>query len=263
MNATTIAGALLHVRNFTQFVLNGAPEAHQSTDEQVLDSLLIHRQALISTGYIYDVHWLLPRILPTTMMLSITNSERYKLLSAVTAYHTLSNRDPKPVAIDWLQLEPSFREIASTDPLVRFVSLCYLYLILRNARQYDELDAIYTAAFGAAEAIRDSGVREEQLGYITYNKARYLSTIGGHDHDSKMLYIEAGHHRLNYFASLKQDSISYVAAAQQVAKIRIDWQKFYGGSTIEECPVSEETLTKMRDICAGSIYQFSVTKPTT
>lgn len=228
------------------------------SDDDHLNTLVELHQTLISQGHIGNVVSLLQSG-PNGN--DIVQDSRFSILHAICGYDVARQPDAHTSPAQWQTLAREFEGITQGNPLTRFLAQNYLFLCLRNAGESSRLLTVHERAAAIAEELTPAQFAEH-MGYLEYNYARYLlknpDTVPG----AKVHYLAAARHRLEWLRIVSEEDSHEVqlAAAQQVVKIRLDWEGFFPQDSVDECPVTEEVVAELVTEYGEDVRKFSVNK---
>ncbi len=232
----------------------------ESNPDALFGHIFARRQDMIGK-YAMDV--------ATIVSLHLPEDHRAHLLSAIAEYDATGKIKDQP-DVQKEKYKKIYEGLLALNlldnPLMEFLRWNYAFLAGRNAKVYLEapLDDVYAKAMTFAKRIEgESGY--EQLGYVTYNISRHLLDNVKDQAAAKKLYVESARHRLDWYRALvagrTASEETLLSAAQQVAKMYIDWETYFGADTIEDCPVNYTTMVDMMSrFGAKEISAFSATK---
>lgn len=194
---------------------------------------------------------------------SATTNPRYRFLEAVQRYHEAVNaRATDPGT--WIEIGAVFSIIEAVTEVIAFYNVNYQLLCTRNAGPPSDqkVPKLFEDAKILAHWLSDDE-RCEALGHLYYNWSRYLLLGNGSVSEAFAAWVQAAAHRMTFYESQKQQRKPYdalLAAAQQVAKMRHDFRKFFPQYELEYCGVSEDYAEYLRSIFGDALNDFSAKK---
>ncbi len=218
-----------------------------------LDELVERHQGLLSGDVIIGVVDAIPA--------KFQYDPRVELLRAVVFYHLQHKAGEEA---KWSEAFDRFNrvETVGTSALSRFYIYNYRFLAARKARLGPStLSGSFAHAGEAAQEI-DAPLKNQLLGFLLYNYARYLLEIPK-PQSALSYYIQAAGYRVLWYQHFRDtcaDAAALKMAATQVWKMRKDFEGLFPGEDINQwCGVSVELFNEVTPLADPN---FSAIKPT-
>lgn len=163
-------------------------------------------------------------------------------------------------AIIWIDLLSAFSVVDPITPELEFYLPNYMLLCARNAGPPNDakVPGLFQRAAEAALKLPD-GERDEALGHLNYNVAKWLKKRG-QVADALAHWQAAARHRFQFYGRLKMAKApraELLAAAQQLAKLRKDFPDFFVGTDPEECGVDPDVFAELEADFGQELHAFS------
>lgn len=220
-----------------------------------LDELVRIRQSLISQGTLTERLNDLRTVDPLTEI-----DPRFTFLETVQRYSD-ATKSGTADSVQWVSLLSDFSAIEATTPELEFYLPNYMLLCARNAGPPIDVkvpELFRTAADAALKLPEEE--QDEALGHLQYNVARWMLKKDRRD-DALTHWQAASRHRFQFYGLLKaagnEPYERLLAAAQQVAKMRIDFPAFFKDKDVDECGVEAKILDELKADFPKDLDKFS------
>lgn len=160
----------------------------------------------------------------------------------------------------YVDLAEQFQRIERSTTELAFYVPNYALLCVRNAGAPHDtaIPNLFRQAVEAASKLPDDE-REEALGHLYYNVARWEHKKGSTVQAYANWQIAVGH-RILFLKHLNRAQESRerrLAAAQQVWKMRGDFQKFFPEQNEDDCGVTVETIAELKREFGDAVKSFA------
>jgi hypothetical protein len=227
-----------------------------------LDDVIRRRQDMIASDYLQMALSHI-RIVHKTTSGAVVHRVAY--LDLVECYH-VGSKKKLATPDDWTELGQRFLQLEGVTPVVAFYRLNYAFLCVRNGDgAHDFLTELYRDAVQAAAGLEETE-RDEALGHLHYNWARYLLKVGRRN-EALAPWQESSKHRVAYYDALKRGRAGesmLLAAAQQVAKNLHEFRdkNFFQEVDTVLCGVPQELFDSLEQMFGiGRLLHNCVNKP--
>lgn len=211
-------------------------------EEGFLDLLLDLRQEMIDLDIIVTVLELAEAHNP-----ALKTDPRLAFLHLVAEYHGNVRRQLKD-AQQWNDLGERFEVFGRVNEMVNFYAPNYALLCFRNAGgdvSKQKVPKMFREAADASAFLTEAQ-RNEAMGYLQYNVARWMLKEGGHPEENVIQHWQGGgHFRTKWLQGLDRANArpyTWTAASKQVWKARAEFPQRFPNADIDDCGVPKDVF---------------------